>query len=75
MAFCALIAIIRLPAWQKGVIFLVPLVCLSMYEQHYSKSYKQIAMKFYGGVWNSLNCGGDLGPLRLVKRAKKYPQY
>ena len=26
-------------------------VCLFVSEQHYSKSYERIAMKFYGGVW------------------------
>ena len=28
-------------------------VCLFVYGQHYSKSYKQIGMKFYGGVLGS----------------------
>ena len=28
-------------------------VCLSVCKQHYSKSYKWIAMKFYGGVRGS----------------------
>ena len=26
-------------------------ICLSVCKQHYSKSYKCIPMKFYGGVW------------------------
>ena len=44
-------------------------VCLSVCEQHYSKSYDQIGVKFYGGVLGStmkywLNFGGDLGILR-----------
>ena len=30
--------------------FLVALVCLSVCEQHYSKSYEPIVMKFYGGT-------------------------
>ena len=34
----------------KEVKSLVVLVCLSVYEQHYSKHCKRIAMKFYGGV-------------------------
>ena len=29
------------------------IVCLSVYEQHYSQSYKRIAKKFYEGVWGS----------------------
>ena len=45
----------------KEVMFLVALVCLSVClsvclfvcEQHYSKSYKRIGMKFYGLVWSS----------------------
>ena len=43
----------------KEVMFLVALhmvclfVCLSVCEQHYSKSYKRIGMKFYGGVLGS----------------------
>ena len=59
--------------WQKEVMVggvleaLVCLsVCLSVSEQHYSKSYQQIAMTFYGEVWggtrkNWLNYGSDLG--------------
>ena len=39
-----------LPPWQKEVMFLVALVCLSVTEQHYSNSYERIAMKFYGGI-------------------------
>ena len=38
----------------KEVMFLVALVCLFVClfvcEQHYSKSYEQIGMTFYGGV-------------------------
>ena len=30
--------------------FLVVFVCLSICKQDYSKSYKRIAIKFYGGV-------------------------
>ena len=37
----------------KEVMFLVALVCLSVCGQHYSKSYKRIKMKFYGGVLGS----------------------
>ena len=37
----------------KEVMFLVALVCLSVCEQHYSKSYELIGMKFYGGVLGS----------------------
>ena len=33
--------------------FLVALVSLSVCGQHYSKSYEQIGMKFYGGVLDS----------------------
>ena len=52
-------------------------VCLLVCEQHYSKSYKRIRMKFYGGVRGStmknwLNFGGDLGILRWVKWAKTH---
>ena len=44
-------------------------VCLSICKQVTQKSYKRIAMKFYGGVWggamkNRLNYGADLGLLR-----------
>ena len=49
--------------------FLVALVCLSVCEQHYSKSYERIGMEFYGGVLgstmkNRLHFGGDLDILR-----------
>ena len=41
----------------KEVMFLVALVCLSIClfvcEQHYSKSYERIGMKFYGRVLSS----------------------
>ena len=41
----------------KEVMFLVALVCLSVClfvcEQHYSKSYERIGMKFYGRVLSS----------------------
>ena len=41
----------------KGVMFLAALVCLFVClfvcEQHYSKSYEQIRMKYYGGVLGS----------------------
>ena len=59
--------------------FLVALVCLSVClfvcEQHYSKSYERIGMKFYGWVLSStsknwLNFGGDLGILRWVNEQK-----
>ena len=48
---------------------LVALVCLSVCKQHYSKSYKRIAVKFYGGIWGGtmkkqLNFCGDQGLLR-----------
>ena len=55
---------ILIPPWQKKVMFLVELVCLSVClfdcGQHYSKNYKRIMMKFCGGVLggtikNSLN--------------------
>ena len=59
-------------------VVLACLVCLSISKHHYSKSYKQIAMKFYGGVQgdtmeNWLNSGGDLGLLRGVNEQKKTP--
>ena len=43
--------------------------CLFASEQHYLKSYKQIAMTFYGGIQggtrkNGLYFGGDLGLLK-----------
>ena len=65
----------------KEVMFLVPLVSLSVcffvYGQHYSKSYERIGMKFYGRVLSStrknwfLNFGGDLGIVRWVNEQKK----
>ena len=54
-----------LPPWQKEVMFLVVLVCLSVClsvclfvclfvcGQHYSKSYERIGMKFYEEVLGS----------------------
>ena len=44
--------------------FSAALVCLFVCYEHYLKSYEQIAMKFYGGVWGGkgnkwLNFGGD----------------
>ena len=63
----------------KEVMFLVALVCLSVClfvcEQHYSKSYERIGMKFYGRVLSStsknwLNFGGDLGIVRWVNEQK-----
>ena len=49
-------------------------VCIGLFglfvcEQHYSKSYERIVMKFYGGVQggtmkNWFNFGGDLDLLR-----------
>ena len=63
----------------KEVMFLVALVCLFVClfvcEQHYSKSYKRIGMKFYGRVLSStsknwLNFGGDLGIVRWVNEQK-----
>ena len=59
--------------------FLVALVCLFVClfvcEQHYSKSYERIGMKFYGRVLSStsknwLNFGGDLGIVRWVNEQK-----
>ena len=32
------------------VVLVCLFVCLSVCEQHYSKSYEQIVMKFHGGV-------------------------
>ena len=37
----------------KEVMLLVALVCLFVFGQLYSKSYKQIGMKFYGEVLGS----------------------
>ena len=63
----------------KEVMFLVALVCLFVClfvcEQHYSKSYERIGMKFYGRVLSSisknwLNFGGDLGIVRWVNEQK-----
>ena len=59
----------------KKVMFLVAFVCLSVCGQHYSQSYEQIGMKFYGGVLGStmknwLNFGGDLGILRWLNEQK-----
>ena len=56
-------------------LFVCLFVCLSVCGQHYSTSYKQIGMKFYGGVLgstmkNSLNFGGDVGILRWVNEQK-----
>ena len=50
-------------------------VYLFVCEQHYSKSYERIGMKFYGGILGStmknwLNFGGDLGILRWVNEQK-----
>ena len=50
-------------------------VCLFVCEQHYSKSYERIGMKFYGRVLSStsknwLNFGGDLGIVRWVNEQK-----
>ena len=66
---CTQYSSLFLPPWQKEVMFLVTLVCLHVCEQHYSKSYKRITVKFYGWVRdgerkNSLNFGRDLGLLR-----------
>ena len=52
----------------KEVMFSVALVCLSVYKQHYSKSYQQIVMKFSGRVRGGnmkkwLKYGGGLGLL------------
>ena len=51
-------------------------VCLFVCEQHYSKSYERIGMKFYGRVLSStsknwLNFGDDLGIVRWVNEQKK----
>ena len=48
---------------------------LSVCEQHYSKSYERIGMKFYGRVLSStsknwLNFGGDLGIVSWVNEQK-----
>ena len=50
-------------------------VCLFVCEQHYSKRYERIGMKFYGRVLSStsknwLNFGGDLGIVRWVNEQK-----
>ena len=50
-------------------------VCLFVCEQHYSKSYERIGMKFYGRVLSStrknwLNFAGDLGIVRWVHEQK-----
>ena len=50
-------------------------VCLFVCEQHYSKSYERIGMKFYVRVLSStsknwLNFGGDLGIVRWVNEQK-----
>ena len=48
------IAFLLLSPWQKKVMFLVELVCLSVCVfvcgQHYSKTYERIVMKFCRGV-------------------------
>ena len=51
------------------VMFSVAFVCVYVCKQHYSRSYKWIAMKFHGGVLGStihkwLNLGGDMGLCR-----------
>ena len=38
---------------KKEVMFLVALVCLSVSEQHYSKGFERIVMKFHGDVGGS----------------------
>ena len=59
-----------------GLVALVCLSeCLSVSEQHYSKRYERIMMKFYWRVWgdtikNWLNFGGDLGLPRWVNEEK-----
>ena len=64
---------VLLPPWQRRFCFwerwFLCFACLSVFGQHYSKSYERIGMKFYGGVLGStmknwLNFGGDLGILR-----------
>ena len=40
-------------SFAKEVMFLVALVCLSVWGQHYSKSYERIGVKFNGGVLGS----------------------
>ena len=41
-------------------VFVLLFICLFACNQHYSKSYEQIAMEFYGGLWgvkwNSVAC-------------------
>ena len=68
----ATVSIFLVQAWQLWgyfnllwlIMFLVVFVCLAVCWQHYSKSYDQIRMKFYGGAWGGkknelLNFGGD----------------
>ena len=43
----------RITSLAKEVMFLVTLVCLSVFGQHYSKCYDRIGQKFYGGVLGS----------------------
>ena len=50
-------------------------VCLFVGGQHYSKSYEQIMMKFYGGILggtvkNRLKLGGVLHITRSTRRAQ-----
>ena len=52
-----------------SVVLVCLAVCASFYMHHWSKSYEQIDMKFYGGVRggnrkNCFNFGGDLGLFR-----------
>ena len=59
----------------KEIMFLVALVCLFVCEHHYSKSYEQVGMKFYGRVLGSamknwLNFGGGPGIRRWVNELK-----
>ena len=81
------VVVVVVTSFAKEVMFLVALVslsvclsvclfvCLFVCEQHYSKSYERIGMKFYGRVLSStrknwLNFGGDLGIARWVNEQK-----
>ena len=54
---CLISFVMFITSLAKEVMFLVALVCLFVClfvcEQHYSKSYEQIGMKFYGRVLSS----------------------
>ena len=65
-----------LPLWQKEVMFLVVLVCLSVcLWATLLNSYERIRINFYGGVLGGtmkkwLNLGGGFGLLRWVNEQK-----